>query len=341
MRTPHAAFLLACALLAGCGGAATDAADDADLSAPLRLGFNWGNASKLYFNHWDQRSVKASDPSRPFRVARRNGVHLMRVFVGLGDVIAGWQTDPDGTIKDLRKMLDDAQRNGVRLVLSARLDQNAIEACAGHTYDSWNAAQQDMVIPGSAPWQGYLAFLRGVIGALGKHPSAYSWEATNEPDWMLGTGDGTVSFDDLAMWLNVFQSEMHDAGAQHVNMGGATFEGMTDDQLLLATEYTDILDAHLYPDYDASGAPVGDSGQNEIDAFQAHIDRVEALTGQKRPAMIGEFGTLTPNWFHSVARAARAKGWPALAWEFDGWDQFWFNDTTHTDVLKTLASLNH
>ena len=335
MRPPARACLISALILAiSCGGGPGDTASDDVVMAPLRLGFDWGNAAKVYVDHWDQRSVKAADPSRPFRVARKFHVGLMRVFVGTDDVIALWQKNPAATIADLRRMLDGARANGVRLVLSARLDQSAIEQLAGHSYDDWGAAQADMVTPGSDAWEGYLAFLRSVIGALGKHPSAWSWEATNEPEWMLGSDAGAVSLDDLAYWLNVTQSAMHDAGAARVNMGGATLEEMSDDQLFIATEFTDVLDAHLYQDDGYTNAA------DMVASFAAHVARVAALSGRARQAMVGEFGTLNAAWFNAVARASRAHGWPALAWEFDGWDDFWFNDSHHADVLSTISTLN-
>jgi hypothetical protein len=304
------------------------------------LGFNWGNATKVYVNHWDQRSVTAKDPSRPFRVARMDRVNLVRVFVGTSDVIARWKSDPQGTLADLRRMLDHAHGQGVRLVLSARLDQDAITALGGRGYASWAEAQQDLVTEGSAPWNGYVAWVRAVVGALGRHASAWSWEATNEPQWMLGSDAGAIGLDDLARFLNAMQRELKAAGAQRVNMGGATLEELSDPQLLLATEFTDVLDAHFYPDTDESGAPVGSNAAALIDAFEQHVARVRGLSGRARAAMVGEIGTLPAPWFNAVTQGCKARGWQALAWEFDGWDLYWFNDAHHADVLARLATLN-
>jgi hypothetical protein len=115
---------------------------------------------------------------------------------------------------------------------------------------------------------------------------------------------------------------------------------MSDDQLLLATEFTDVLDAHFYPDYDAGGAPLGTNAAQIVAAFESHVARVAAVSGRARPAMVGEFGTLNAHWFTAIAQMCKSRGWNALAWEFDGWDQFWFNDAHHADVLSTLSTLN-
>ena len=78
-RWPLLLFALALAA-ASCGAPeGMAAADDAALARRL-LGFNWGNAAKVYVLHWDQRSVTAKDPSRPFRVAQKDRVSLVRGF---------------------------------------------------------------------------------------------------------------------------------------------------------------------------------------------------------------------------------------------------------------------
>ncbi len=304
------------------------------------LGFNWDNAAKVYVLHWDQKSVKASDPSLAFRIAHENNVTLMRLWAGVGEVVQRWRSDPNGTLADFKGMLDDAQANGIRLIISNYLTQGTIEALAGRSYPDWPTAQRDLATPDSAAWNGHLAWLKDLITTLGGHPAAYSWEATNEPGWMLGVDAVTITKDQAAHWLNAFQKAMHTFGARRVNMGGSTFASMNDSQMSLATQYTDILDDHFYPDFDGNGNPVDGSEEALLSRFEDHIKRVEALSGRNRSAMVGEYGTLPWTWFTNLSQAIQARGWNGLAWEYDGWDQFWFNNSHRPEVLAHLRSSN-
>ncbi len=308
--------------------------------AASALGFNWDNAAKVYVLHWDQKSVKSSDPSLGFRIAHENNITLMRSWAGIGEVVQRWRSDRNGTLADFKRMLDDAQANGIRLIISNYLTQGTIEALAGRSYPDWPSAQRDLATPGSAAWSGHMAWLQDLITTFGGHPAAYSWEATNEPGWMLGIDAGAITKDQAAHWLNAFQKAMHSFGARRVNMGGSTFGSMSDPQMSLATQYTDILDDHFYPDYDGNGNPVDGNEQTLLSRFGDHIKRVEALSGRNRSAMVGEYGTLPWTWFTNLSQAIQARGWKGLAWEYDGWDQFWFNGSHRPEVLAHLRSSN-
>src|SRR5215472_1802882 len=92
--------------------------DSACASAGCNAGCNLGFASEVYIFGWDQNRLTTSDPSRAFRVAKANGIRVVRVFLGIEGVVTRWRSDRDGTFAGIRLMLDDAAASGVGLVLS-------------------------------------------------------------------------------------------------------------------------------------------------------------------------------------------------------------------------------
>lgn len=311
-------------------------------SSGLKAGFNWPNAAALYVLHWDQLSVSASDASAPFRVAKANGIRLVRTFVGTEGSVGRWKTDPTGTLNDVQRMLDDAHANGVKMVLSNYLTHQMVQLLAGRQYAGWAEAQRDVTTPNSVAWNGLMAWQRTLVQRFGSHPAAYSWEVTNEPSWMLGIDNGTVAIDQGMTFLNVFQKALHDLGAAKVNMGGLRIYEpglLSDSQLLRATEHVDVLDHHFYPDYDASGQPIGSNASQLVASYARYVDHVRAL-GRPLPAMIGEAGTLPSGWFTTVHSEAVNRGWTILSWGYDAWDLYQFNTSVRPEVLAALHAWN-
>ncbi len=307
---------------------------------PPRMGFNWDNAATVYVLHWDERSISASDPSLPLRTARENNVGLVRVFVGTPEVIARWRADRTGTLADIRRMLDDARGNGVKLILSNYLTKATIEALAGTTFPDWASAQRYLETPGSSGYNAFRDWLSTLASNFRDHPAIYSFEVTNEPGWMLGFDSGAVSKDQVADFLGTMFRALKQAGAGRTNLGGSPFDTMTDDELRRAVESCDVLDMHFYPDPGPDGKPLGTNGGILLSTLQGLVNRVRNLTGRDRPAMVGEVGTLPWGWFADVSHAALARGWIVLAWGYDGWDNFWFNEDHRPEVLAYLKSTN-
>jgi len=298
------------------------------------VGFNWPNAAKVYMNHWDQQSVTYKDRSMPFRVASANGVPVMRVFTGIEDSIAKAKASPETTFADFKNMLDDAQANNVKLVLTNYLTKEAIESLAGHPYAAWTDAERDLATPGSAPWRGFENWITQTAGRFGSHPAAYSWEVTNEAGWMLGMDNGTITADAGVAFLDHFQSLLKTSGAKRVNAGGQTFfdpSRLTDNQVKVATRNVDILDHHLYPE-------AGDA-QKQLDMFSTYVTRVKSL-GRDIPAMLGEYGTNPTPFFDHVTAEGLKQGWMLLPWGFDSWDNHKFNDSSDSAVLNKIKALN-
>lgn len=314
-------------------------------ATPPQVGFDWPAAGRVYVAHWTQQSVTSADPSRAFRIAEAHNIHLVRVFLGDDVVIGDWKNNPTDAMNGIQKMFDDANANNVKLIISTYLTQQTMQVLAGHSYASWSDAQKDLINPSSTAYNELGKWDEAVIGQFGSNPAAYSWEVTNEPNWMLGIDSGTVSRDDGYTFLDHFQQLLHRDGAKLVNGGGEPLYDpslLTDTQLKTYAAHLDILDNHIYPSYDNSGTPLGGTteAQAAIDATNTYYQRVRSLTGRlKMPAMLGEFGTLQPTWFQSMAQQSMDHGWNTIAWGFDAYDQYDFNDMTRPEVLSLLAKL--
>ncbi len=304
------------------------------------VGFDWGNAAKVYILHWDQRSVLASDPSAVFRVAKENGAHVMRCLLGSREVYQRWLSDPAGMKADAQRLFNDAAANGVAEVVSHDVGQRAIEVLAGKTYPDWAAAQRDLVTTGTSAHDNFLRFLADMASTFGQHPGLYSMEVVNEPTWQLGSDASHISNDQLVAFLNEGFKLLKEHGAKRTNIGGSELAWATDDQLREAYQYVDLADDHFYPDYDAGGNPVDGDVARRFQGMEDLLARLQGATGRTFPAMLGEMGTLPWPWFTSVVDGALSRGWTALAWEYDGWDQFWFSTTYRPEVLDYLRTSN-
>lgn len=304
------------------------------------VGFDWGNAAKVYILHWDQRSVLASDPSAVFRVAKENGVHVMRCFLGSREVYQRWLSDPAGMKADAQRLFNDAAANGVAEMVSHDVGHHAIEVLAGKTYPDWATAQRDLVTTGTSAHDNFLRFLADMASTFGQNPGLYSMEVVNEPTWQLGSDAGHISNDQLVAFLNEGFKLLKEHGAKRTNMGGSKLAWATDDQLRQAYQYVDLADDHFYPDYDAVGNPVDGNVARRFQGMEDLLARLQRVMGRTFPAMLGEMGTLPRPWFTSVVDGALSRGWTALAWEYDGWDQFWFSTAYRPEVLDYLRTSN-
>lgn len=302
------------------------------------VGFNWPNAVAVYVNHWDQRSVPYADRSRPFRVARANGVTVMRTFFGTVDSFrATRSTDPatrEAAWAALRAILDDAAANDVRLVLSNYLTEEAVEILAGTTYRSWPEARRALVTAESPAWRGLQTWVDEATTRFAGHPGTFSWEVMNEPGWMLGIDDGSVDQDAAAVFLDTFQARYKRVGVT-VNAGGRhkyDTRLLTDEQVRLMTRNVDVLDDHLYPE--------GGTAEAMLTATANYRDRVAALTGRTLPVVLGEFGTQSSDFFRAVMAGAEARGFMRIVWGFDAHDSHGFSETEQPGVIPTIAAEN-
>ncbi len=318
---------------------AASAADAVPTAAGLdaaTVGFNWPNAVAVYVNHWDQQSVSHADRSRPFRIASAHGVTLMRTFLGTVDSFRATRS-PDPEVReaawtDLRSLLDDAAAEGVRLILSNYLSEEAVEALADQPYRSWSDARRALVTEGSLPWLAFRQWIDEATTRFAGHPATLSWEVMNEPGWMLGIDDGTVGHDAAAVFLDTFQGQYQRADVT-VNAGGRPKYDTTllsDDQVRLMTRHVDVLDDHLYPE--------GGPAEAMLDAAGAYRDRVMRLTGRTLPVVLGEIGTQPPSFFTAVMAGAEERGFVRVVWGFDAYDGNAFSDVTQPHVLETIAA---
>lgn len=329
------------------GSAASSAAASAPAAAPAAavagidtavVGFNWPNAVAVYVNHWDQQTVTHADRSRPFRVAAAHGATIMRTFLGTVDSFRATRS-PDPVVReaawrDLRALLDDAAAQGVRLILSNYLTEEAVEALAGRQYRSWPEARRALVTAGSPPWLAFRQWMDEATTRFAGHPAALSWEVMNEPGWMLGIDDGTVGHDAAAVFLDTFQGRYQRAGVT-VNAGGRPKYDTTllsDAQVRLMTRHVDVLDDHLYPE--------GGSAEAMLDAVGAYRDRVLRLTGRALPVVLGEIGTQPESFFTAVMAGAEERGFGRVVWGFDAYDDNAFSDVAREHVLQTIAAGN-
>lgn len=296
------------------------------------IGMNIIPVLEPYMLGWNQKSVMAADPSRPFRVAHDNGIKTVRIgLAGRVEALNIWKADRSRFWQMFRHILDDARAQGLQVVVHNRLEQAVIEAMSGRTYANWGEAQRDVTTPGSAAWNGYWDFLRDAVAAVNEHPALYSWEVVNEPTWMLSYGD-QVPREQVINFVNVFQGALHSVGAKRVHMGGALFnDGISDDLFRKVYEHTDILDAHLYT-WDG-----GPTAAALLDQVQAEHDRVQQLTGRDLPIMLGEFATVPWDGFsRPIFDRCNQRGWTCLAWGFDAWDEHSFNEVERPEVMALI-----
>ena len=298
------------------------------------IGMNIIPVLEPYILGWDQESVTAADPSRPFRVAKANGITRVRVaLAGRQEIVQRWKANPTAFWKAYRRVLDDAHAQGLTLAIHNRLEKGVIEVLAGHGYGSWEDAQRDVTTKGSAAWNGYRAFLQEAVTEVGGHPAIHSWEVVNEPQWMLGYDSGAVSKDAVIEFVNAFQGALHSFGVKRVHMGGAYFDDLDDTRFRRVYEHTDLFDAHLYPDGGDASAAI-----NRVEAVHA---RVQALSGRDLPIMLGEIGTVPwSGWSKPILDTCHQQGWTCLAWGFDAWDENAFDDASRPEVLAHVRTLD-
>jgi hypothetical protein len=307
------------------------------------VGFNWPNAGRVYLGGLTQRSTAAEQPTRPFAVAQAAGIPQMRVFGGVDAALEMWRQDPQRALAAVDRIVADAEAHNVHLVLSNYPDLPMISALAGRNYPSWAAAQQDLVTPGSVPYERFGQWLADVVPRVAAHPAVLAWEVVNEPGYMLGIDAETVDVDAGLAFVSHFADLMHQLGARTVAGGGRpVFDParLSDAQLAKYAGHIDVLDDHLYPET----AVVGDHGASADDAraavayTAAWFDRARRLTGRPdMPAMLGEVASQPSEWFNVVQAMATQNGWPVLAWGFDAYDENDFTDLVRPDVLRSLS----
>jgi hypothetical protein len=220
------------------------------------VGFNWPNAGRVYLGGLTQKSTTPQQPLRPFVVAQAAGVPQMRVFVGVDAALTMWRQDPQEALAAVDRMVADAETHNVHLVLSNYPDLPMISALAGHGYPSWEAAQQDLITPGSVPSERFGRWLDDVVPRVATHPAVAAWEVVNEPGYMLGIDNGATNVDAGLSFVGHFAELLHRLGARTVAGGGRpVFDParLSDAQLANYAEHIDILDDHLYPETEVVG----------------------------------------------------------------------------------------
>ena len=311
------------------------------------VGFNWPSAGRVYVAGVPDRSVSPADPARAFTVAKQAGIAQVRVLVGVDAAIEAWRSDPSAAVAAVQRMVADAGDRGLQLVLSNYPDQAMIGALAGHPYDSWQAAQQDLTTPGSVPWEQFSAWLTAIVPPLALDPRVASWEVVNEPGYMLGIDNGTVDTDTGLGFVEHFAALLKDLGARTVNGGGRpVYDPMqlTDAQLAAYVADLDVLDDHMYATGDGApgtATPASDTaadGRAAVEQAVRWFQRAREVSGRPDlPAMLGEVGSQPTAWFTGVLTAATEQGLPVLAWGFDAYDVNEFTDTLNPETLQLLT----
>jgi hypothetical protein len=299
-------------------------------------GYNWPNAGRVYVGHFDQLSVRASDAAAPLRAGRANDLGTIRVFLGDDVVFNRWREAPDAALADIARLVADAQRNHVRLVLSNYLTPRSIAALAGHGFKDDATARRDLVTPGSPSWEGLASWLDAVVPRFAGSSAIASWEVMNEPGFMLGVDAGDVGVAEEMHFLDFFQGLLKQRGADTVNGGGRpAFDPsrLTDADVRLYAAHLDVLDDHLYPAA-ADDGPA--EAAAEVNRTAAWFQRVEQVTGRSFPATIGELGSADDTWFTAALADARGRGWTVLAWGYDAYDPNAFTVTQRPQVLSEL-----
>ena len=250
------------------------------------VGFNWPNAGRVYLGGLAQKSTNAQQPMRPFAVAQAAGVPQVRVFVGVDAALDMWRQDPQEGLAAVDRMVADAETHNVHLVLSNYPDLPMISALAGHGYPSWGAAQQDLITPGSVPYERFGHWLADVVPRVAPHPAVAAWEVVNEPGYMLGIDAGTVDVDAGLAFVGHFADLMHGLGARTVAGGGRpVFDParLSDAQLATYAAHIDVLDDHLYPETAVAGDH-GVSDRRRPSRRRLHGGLVRPRPAADRPA---------------------------------------------------------
>jgi hypothetical protein len=307
------------------------------------VGFNWPNAGRVYLAGLTQRSTAADQPSRPFAVASTQKIRQVRVFVGVDAALSVWQKDPERAVDGLERLLADAEAHNIQLIISNYPDKQMISALAGRDYQSWAAAQVDLVTPGSLPYRRFHEWLRDVVPRFAASPHVAAWEVVNEPGYMLGMDNGTVNVDMGLAFVAHFSELLHRLGAREVSGGGRpVFDPMTlrDDQVTAYARHLDILDDHLYPETTVGGhhGPSEQDARTAVAETAVWFNRVRRLMARpEMPGMLSEVGTQPTAWFSVVLIEAPRHGWPVLAWGFDAYDDNDFTDTVKPETFRLLS----
>lgn len=306
------------------------------------VGFDWPNAGRVYLAGVTQQSTTAADPARPFTVAQRHRVPQVRIFAGVDAAITAWTQNPAAVLHGMDRLLTDAHRLGEQVIISNYPDQPMISALAGHGYPSWGAAQLDLTTPGSIPYQRFGQWLQIIVARFATSPDVASWEVVNEPGYMLGIDDATVTVTSGLSFVEHFADVLHQLGARVVNGGGRPVVDplqLSDTQLAGYTRHIDVLDDHLYPTGpDPTPATERDAATAVADTAR-WFDRARRVANRPGlPAMLGEVGSQPSPWFRAVQADATARGWPTFAWAFDAYDPSDFTDTVAPAALQALTA---
>jgi hypothetical protein len=318
------------------------------------MGFNWPNAIVTYVNQWDQQTTTYANRAHPFVFAQNRGSTRMRTFIGTIDAVNGYKgtnaaaTAPQ-TWTRINELLGDANTRGVKLACSNYLTKETIEALAGTTYASWTAARAALVTNGSAAWNGFKAWIDALAanGVL-NHVGVYSWEVTNEPNYMLGIDDGSVTRSAAATFIDYFNAYYKTKGAPRTNLGGRFLydkSQVTNAEITTLFANCDWNDDHCYP-------LAGTNAEFHIASLDAWVERVNTVTGRSVPMMIGEYGTnsdniygasIDPNnteFFTRITDACVNRGWYPITWGYDAWDIHIFNETAKLYVGSKIDTVN-
>jgi hypothetical protein len=315
------------------------------------MGFNWPNAIVTYVNQWDQQSTTYANRTKPLVFAQSRGATRMRTFIGTIDAITKSKDPAQSatTWTRINELLTDANSRGVKLICSNYLTQETIGALAGTTYASWQAARAALVTTNSAAWNGLKAWIDALAanGVL-NHAGAFSWEVTNEPNYMLGIDDGSVTRSAAAAFIDFFNAYYKSKGAPRTNLGGRFLYDkaqVTNAEITTLFAHCDWNDDHCYP-------LSGTNAEFHIASLDAWVERVNTVTGRAVPMMVGEYGTnsdniygatIDPNnteFFTRLTDACISRGWYPVTWGYDAWDIHIFNETDKPYVGSKIDVAN-
>ena len=321
---------------------------------PPGMGFNWPNSIVTYVNQWDQQSTTYANRTKPFVFAQNRGATKMRTFIGTIDAVNGYKgtnalaTAPQ-TWTRINELMSDANTRGVKLICSNYLTKETIEALAGTTYASWPAARAALVTTNSAAWNGLKAWIDALAanGVL-NHAGAFSWEVVNEPNYMLGVDDGSVTRSAAAAFIDFFNAYYKTKGAPRTNLGGRFLydkSQVTNAEITTLFAHCDWNDDHCYP-------LSGTNAEFHIASLDTWVERVNTVTGRAVPMMVGEYGTNSDNiygstvdpnnteFFTRITDACTNRGWYPVTWGYDSWDIHIFNETAKPYVSTTIDTAN-
>jgi hypothetical protein len=323
-------------------------------SSSVGMGFNWPNAIVTYVNQWDQQSTTYVNRTKPFTFAQSRGSSRMRTFIGTIDAVNGFKglnsaATATQTWTRINEMYTDANTRGVKLIGSNYLTQETIQALAGTTYASWSAARAALVTPNSAAWNGLKAWIDALAAnGILNHAGAYSWEVVNEPNYMLGVDDGSVTRAAAASFIDFFNAYYKTKGAPRTNLGGRFLydqSQVTNAEITTLFANCDWNDDHCYP-------LSGTNAEFHIAALDTWSARVNSVTGRTVPMMVGEYGsnsdniygtTIDPNnteFFTRMTDACVSRGWYPVTWGYDAWDIHIFNESTKLYVGTKIDAVN-